>query len=74
MYIPLHPWNLEQPELNNVMNKDLFRAVRSEQHIKQRKKCTGIRTWLNGNAVFYETFICFYISEAKPRCFSLSNI
>ena len=48
--------------LNNVMNKNLFRAVRSEQHIKQRKKCAGIRTWLNGNAVFYETFICFYIS------------
>ena len=23
------------------------------------------------NAMFYETFICFYISEAKHLCFSL---
>ena len=30
-----------------------------------------VRDWLSGNALFYETFICFYVSEAKPLCFSL---
>ena len=28
---------------------------------------------LNGRAMFYETFICFYVSEAKPPCFSLNS-
>ena len=27
--------------------------------------------WPNYNAMFYETFICFYVSEAKCLCFSL---
>ena len=31
---------------------------------------TRLRAWLNGNGMFYETFICFYVSEAKPLCFS----
>ena len=31
------------------------------------------RAWLNGNAMFYETFTCFYVSEAKPLCFSLCS-
>ena len=29
--------------------------------------------WLNGNTVFYRTFVCFYVSEAKPLCFSLCS-
>ena len=32
-----------------------------------------LRLWLNDNAMYYETFICFYISEAKPFCFSLCS-
>ena len=32
-----------------------------------------IRAWLNGNKMFYHTFVCFYASEAKPFCFSLSS-
>ena len=31
------------------------------------------RAWLNDNAMFYKTFICFYVSEAKPLCFSLCS-
>ena len=31
------------------------------------------QAWLNGNAMFYETFICFRVSEAKPLCFSLCS-
>ena len=32
-----------------------------------------VRAWLNGNAMFYETFICFSVSEAKPLCFGLCS-
>ena len=32
-----------------------------------------LRAWLNGIAMFYETFICFHVSEAKPLCFSLCS-
>ena len=32
-----------------------------------------IRAWLNGNTMFYETFVCFYVSEAKLLCFSLCS-
>ena len=28
---------------------------------------------LNGNAMFYKTFTYFYVSEAKPLCFSLCS-
>ena len=31
-----------------------------------------VRAWLNGNKMFYHTFLCFHTSEAKPFCFSLS--
>ena len=31
------------------------------------------RAWLNYNAMFYKTFICFHVSEAKPLCFSLCS-
>ena len=31
----------------------------------------SLSAWLNYNAMFYKTFICFYVSEAKPLCFSL---
>ena len=34
---------------------------------------SSIRVWLNGNAMFYETFICFFVSEAKPLCFGLCS-
>ena len=34
---------------------------------------TLLRAWLNGNTMFYETFVCFYVSEAKPLCFSLCS-
>ena len=34
---------------------------------------SGLKAWLNCNAMFYETFICFYDSEAKPLCFSLCS-
>ena len=30
-------------------------------------------TGLNHNAMFYKTLICFYVSEVKPLCFSLSS-
>ena len=33
----------------------------------------SIRLLLNDNAMFYESFICFCISEAKPLCFSLCS-
>ena len=32
-----------------------------------------VRAWLNGNTMFYETIVCFYVSEAKPLCFSLCS-
>ena len=35
-------------------------------HVKSR-----VWAWLNSNAMFYETFTCFYVSEAKHLCFSL---
>ena len=25
-----------------------------------------LRDWLNGNTMFYETFVCFYVSEQNP--------
>ena len=25
----------------------------------------SVRAWLNGNGMFYETFICFFVSEAN---------
>ena len=31
----------------------------------------GTRLWLNDDAMFHETFYCFYISKAKLLCFSL---
>ena len=39
----------------------------------QRERLISLRAWLNGNAMFYKTFICFYISESKPLCFSLCS-
>ena len=36
-------------------------------------RAKGVRAWLNCNAMFYKTFICFYVSEAKPLCFSLCS-
>ena len=36
-------------------------------------KVYRLRLWLNDNATFYETFICLFISEAKPLCFSLCS-
>ena len=35
--------------------------------------CVCVRLWLSDNAMFYKTFIYFYISEAKPFCFSLCS-
>ena len=32
-----------------------------------------IRAWLNGNTMFYDTFVCFYVSEAKLLCLSLCS-
>ena len=32
-----------------------------------------LRVWLNGNTMFYETFVCFYVSEAKRLYFSLCS-
>ena len=32
-----------------------------------------LRTGLNGNAMYYEIFIYFYVSEAKSLCFSLCS-
>ena len=37
------------------------------------KHCVIVRAWLNYNAMFYKTFICFFVSEAKPLCFSLCS-
>ena len=34
---------------------------------------TSLRAWLNDNAMFDETFICFNVSEAKPLYFSLCS-
>ena len=33
----------------------------------------GLRAWVNGNTMLYETFVCFYVSEAKLLCFSLCS-
>ena len=38
-----------------------------------QKHFSTCRDWLNCNAMFYETFICFYVNEAKPLCFSLCS-
>ena len=32
-----------------------------------------LRLLLNDNAMFYKTFICFYVSEVKPLSFSLCS-
>ena len=32
-----------------------------------------LQTLASCNAMFYETFICFYVSEGKPLCFSLCS-
>ena len=32
-----------------------------------------VRAWLNGNTMCYETFICFYVSEANPLYFGLCS-
>ena len=33
----------------------------------------AFRAWLNYNTMFYKTFMCFYVSEAKLLCFSLCS-
>ena len=33
----------------------------------------ALKAWLNGNTMFYETFVCFYVSEAKLLCFGLCS-
>ena len=43
------------------------------KHLNSVLNFLRLRAWLNGNAMFYETFICFYVSEAKPLCFSLCS-
>ena len=32
-----------------------------------------MRAWLKSNTMLYETFLSFYVSEAKPLCFSLCS-
>ena len=32
-----------------------------------------VRAWLKSNTMLYETFFSFYVSEAKPLCFSLCS-
>ena len=32
-----------------------------------------VKAWLKSNTVLYETFLSFYVSEAKPLCFSLCS-
>ena len=32
-----------------------------------------LRAWLNGDTMLYETFVCFYVSKAKPLCFSFCS-
>ena len=39
----------------------------NRQHFKI--EIFAFRAWLNYNAMFYTTFICFNVSEAKPLCF-----
>ena len=43
------------------------------KHLNSVLNFLRLRARLNGNAMFYETFICFHISEAKPLCFSLCS-
>ena len=43
------------------------------KHLNSVLNFLCLRAWLNGKSMFYETFICFYISEAKPLCFSLCS-
>ena len=35
---------------------------------------TRFKSRQNGDTMFYETFVCFYVSEAKPLCFSLCSL
>ena len=48
-------------------------------HLNTTKLCietiisSNVGAWVKCNAMFYETFICFYVSEAKPLCFSLCS-
>ena len=47
-----------------------------ETYFNKLSKCLTrmiVRAWLNGNAMFYETCICFYVSEAKLLCFSVCS-
>ena len=32
-----------------------------------------VRAWINGNTMFYQTLVCFFVSEAKPLSFSLCS-
>ena len=55
---------------NNCYAIQIFHA---RLKVKILKYIANLRAWLNGNAMFYETFICFYVSEAKPFCFGLCS-
>ena len=50
---------------SSLQTRKSFGEILSENHRFLRP---SIRLWLNDKAMFYETSICFYISEAKPLC------
>ena len=59
--------------LNFMLRKVLIRRSMCCLTLKGPKCFCNVGAWLSRNAKFYETFICFYVSEAKPHCFSLCS-
>ena len=57
----------------NVGSAGSLTCVQARNCFVSFRFVSQIRAWLNGNAMFYETFICFCVSEAKPLCFSLCS-
>ena len=55
--------------------RKIFQDIKISHHNRQNFtiEIFVFRAWPNCNAMFYKTFICFYVSEAKPLCFSLCS-
>ena len=60
-------------ELETKFQLNALKYITICQKLKRLKQMVQLRAWLNDNAMFYETFICFYVGEAKPLCFSLCS-
>ena len=48
------------------MEQPINQSVTTLEGLGCDKRKRHFRAWLNGNTMFYETFVCFYVSEVKP--------